>query len=413
MDRSILPRRWAPAWDRLRQRLRAWDAYIGPRHLGLLWLEAALYKFALDAMYVWAASPMYSYAGLEYEPSFVRYCAASLMYLALFWALPKGERDAAAFLLHLQFLFTAAPMLTFFALGGGSGRYMLMVFVCLLAQTWVVRRSGRNRAPVTITGVRNYVTVALGVLLVFTLAIPVLYNGFEGLKAFDFVYIYTMRATASYPPGFTYLLSWMTSAILPFALLMFLERKRYGLALLCLACQLLFYMETGQKFSLLVLAPVLAVYLLSKTGHLLKLMYAGFILLCKAFFSEGLIGQMFSLSYPYAGSLGQVSFAYTGGTFLSANLNTGYLGDAYAQMGFVGMLLMSLLLGWILRGVGVYTKKGRFCVGTALFSLYMITLNDGALFTTLFTGGMLLSFLLLFIYFDNQTEECDHGIQRL
>lgn len=286
----------------------------------------------------------------------------------------------------------------------------------------------------TITGVRNYVTVALGVLLVFTLAIPVLYNGFEGLKAFDFVYIYTMRATASYPPGFTYLLSWMTSAILPFALLMFLERKRYGLALLCLACQLLFYMETGQKFSLLVLAPVLAVYLLSKTGHLLKLMYAGFILLClvcvlayqldmnssrlgmylnsiasvraifhpadnkfnyyecfsllpKAFFSEGLIGQMFSLSYPYAGSLGQVSFAYTGGTFLSANLNTGYLGDAYAQMGFVGMLLMSLLLGWILRGVGVYTKKGRFCVGTALFSLYMITLNDGALFTTLFTGG--------------------------
>lgn len=436
------------------------SAFASAHHTALIWCFGLLYKFALDAMYVWAASPQYSYAGLVYAPSFAKYVLAAGMYLVLFALLPKQENDTAAFLLHLQFVFTVAPMLSFYALSGGSSRYVLMVFLAAALQIWIVRRPAPARKQIHITGVESYVTVALGVLIIFTLVIPVLYNGFEGLKAFDFAYIYVMRASATYPPGFGYPLGWATSTILPFAFLVFLSQKRYGLTALCAALQVLFYMETGHKFALFILLPIFAVYILSRTGHLLKLLYLGFIGLCiavifgyqldhtatdgalhsgillnsivgvraifhpadnkfnfyeyfsqhpKIHFSDGIIGKMLSLTYPYAGSSGQVIYAASGGSFLAANMNTGYLGEGYAQLGFLGILLMAVLLAFILRALSGYNREETFPIMTALFSVYIVTLNDGALFTTLFTGGMLVAFLLVFIYFGKQ-EEVSRGI---
>lgn len=449
-------------WLQVLSFLRKIDAWATIHHTALFWALCILYKFALDALYIWTASPLYAYAGLVYQPSSSKYILSAVLYLILFAALPKAEHRIPSFLLHIQFLFTVAPLLSFYALSDGSTRYILMVFCCILLQAFLVRRAGKgNRKPIYIKGVQNYVTVALGVLTIFTIAIPIIYNGFAGLKAFDFQYIYTMRENASYPPGFDYILYWVMSTILPLACLIFLHRRDYRLFALCVALQVLLYMETGTKFTLFILIPVIAVYLLAKTNHPLKLIYAGFILLCigivflyqldktasgtlgifsgsliavraifhpadnkfnyyeyfsthpKVFFSDGQVGKMFSLTYPYAGSIGQVSYAAGGGEFLSANMNTGYLGEAYAQMGFPGMLLMAALLGLIVRALGIYHTKAHFCIISGLFSVYFIILNDGALFTTLFTGGMLLAFLLVFIYFGKQQEEFHHGIQRL
>lgn len=461
--RTYISRHSAFYWQRLLGMAHGLDAFASSHHTALIWTFGILYKFALDAMYVWAASPQYSYAGLVYAPSFVKYVVAAGMYFLLFALLPKRENDTSAFLLHLQFVFTVAPMLSFYALSGGSSRYILMMFLAVAFQTWIVCRPAPARKPVHITGIKNYVTVAMGVLLLFTLAIPILYNGFAGLKVFDLNYIYTMRSNAVYPTGFSYLLGWATNTILPFAFLVFLYQKRYRLAALCAVLQVVFYMETGNKFTLLILAPIFAVYLLSRTGHLLKLLYLGFMCLClavvfgfqldhtaadgalhpgvllnsivgiraifhpadnkfnfyeyfsqhpKIHFSDGIIGKMLSLTYPYAGSSGQVIYAAGGGEFLTANMNTGYLGEAYAQLGFLGILSMAALLGLILRALSNHSRRETFPILTALFSVYIIILNDGALFTTLFTGGMLVAFLLVFIYLGKQ-EDPSNGIQRI
>lgn len=453
---------WQGRWIQMLTFFRETDVWAVAHHNRLIWTLSFLYKFTLDALYIWVASPLYAYAGLVYQPSSIKYILSAVLYFILFAALPKMEQSIPAFLLHIQFLFTVAPLLSFYALSGGSTKYILMVFLCILLQTWIVRLPEQeNVKPIHIRGIQNYVTVALGVLTLFTLVIPVIYNGFAGLKAFDFTYIYTMRENATYPPGFGYIMDWIPKVILPFACLMFLNRRCYRLFALCVAIQVLFYMETGNKFTLFILVPVCAVYILAKTNHPLKLMYVGFIILCiggiflyqldktsngtlglfvgpvvavraifhpadnkfnfyeyfsthpKVFFSDGQIGRMFSLTYPYAGSIGQVSFAAEGGEFLKANMNTGYLGESYAQMGLLGMLLMAALLGWIVRGLGIYRTKDRFCIIAALFSVYFIILNDGALFTTLFTGGMLIAYLLVFIYFGKQQEDSHHGIQRL
>lgn len=439
--------------------LKSLNSFASSQELVLIWTLGIVYKFALDAMYVFAASPQYSYAGLVYAPSFVKYVLSFALYLLIFAVLPKKEKDTVAFLLHLQFAFTVAPMLCFYALGGQSTKYMLMVAACVLLQVLLVGRGENNSPPIHIVGIKNYVSVMLGVLVCFTLVIPVLYNGFAGLKAFNFSYIYDMRAEAAYPPGFGYLLIWVTRTIIPFAVLYALQKRRYGIVSLLVLAEILFYMETGTKFTLFILIPVVAIYFLSKSGHLLKLLYCGFTVVCiavifayqldknqggltpgiminalvgiraifhpadnkfnffecfsqypKIHFSDGLVGKMLGLTYLYGGSSGQVVGAYVGNTFGSTNLNTGYLGESYAQFGFPGMLAMSALLAFVLRGLRPYDRAETFPILAGLFAVYMIILNDGALFTTLLTGGMLVAFVLVLVYFGKRTEVAGNGI---
>lgn len=432
--------------------------FAADHELVLLWCAGILYKLALDALYVWVASPLYGYGGLVYLPSFIKYVLSTVMYVLLFAYMPKNERSCAAVLLHIQFAYTIAPMLSFYAFGNGSNRYMLMVFICAVLEIFVIRSSRGQQKPVYISGVKNYATVLIGVLTIVALIIPVLYNGFAGLKSFDFRYIYEMRQNATYPPGFTYLFFWMGKAIIPFAVVLLLDRKRYGWALAAIAVQLLLYMECGNKYLLFILVPVLVVYFFAKSGHLIKLIYAGlsalYLLLIPAYrldlagghslgvqgsfyiavraifhpadnkfgmyecfsqypkllFGDGMIGKLLGLTDLYVGSEGQILYAYGGGPFGEVNLNTGYLGEAYAQMGFPGMLLMSLLFAWILRAVESYNTKKTFCVLTAIFAMYLINLNDISLLTTLLSSGMAIVIVLIAVYFEKDKEGLNRGV---
>ncbi len=423
------------------------------------WLLGIFYKIALDFTYIYVGSASYAYAGLILSPNAYKYILSTLIYLLMFRLLPKKEMDAVAFLLHLQFVLTVAPMLTFYALGDQNTTYMMMVSACVILQLLLLRGEAKPERACYIKNVSNYMTVLLGIAVFTTVFVTLFNNGFEGLKAFDFVYIYEMRENISYFAGFAYLLGWVTKTIIPFFVLWCLQKKQYKLCAALVAVEVLFFMLTGEKFLLFILVPVIGIYILSKTKHLVKLMYAGLVLaflviamayyfmktttvgiwipqlvvvrtifhpadnkfnfyecfseLPKIHFSDGIIGKMFGLTYPYAGSSGQVVYAHMGGKFLSANMNTGYLGESYAQLGFLGMLIMSLVLAFFLRALRCYGGGERFSFITALFSVYIIILNDGALLTTLFSGGMLISLLLLMIYFKKDEEVLQNGIQRI
>ena len=450
--------------------LRRLEHFAAEHEQALFWALALFYRIGLDLMYCFAAYPLGGYMIRPFFTSAFRYVISFALYLILYASLPRREKDGIAFAVQLQFVYTAAPILTLYAFSDMSGKYVLMVSACILLESLLIFRPLRVSEPVRIRGVQNYVTVLLGVLVLFAAAIPILYNGFAGLKAFNFRYIYEMRANASYPPGFGYLLNWFVKAIVPFGFLCFLHLKKYRWAALTAVIQILFYMLTGWKFVLFILIPMVFVYFCAKTRHCLKLMYMGLGVCClcvalayqmdhlapsgsssltsrvgimatsiiavralfipagiksyfydffssnpKLYFSDGQIGRMLGLTYPYKGSSGQVITAFQMGVeaFGRSNSNTGYLGESYAQMGFAGMLLMSVLLALILRSLRVYDRRETAPLLTALISIYIIILNDNAFLTTLFTGGLLVTYILIFIYFDKVTEGNGHGIQRL
>lgn len=433
------------------------NAGLCARHKTILWVVALLYKAALDIMYAHVTSPHYAYGGLVYEPDSFKYLLSVVLYILLFACLPKTEEDTVAVLLHLQFIFTLAPMLSIYPLMNQSTRYMLGVTLIALLQIYIVCRPIRSTGQIYISGIRSYITVMMGVMVLFALIIPVVYNGFAGMRAFNLDYVYVIREHATYPPGFAYIQGWAARVVLPFALLMFLEQKRYGLAVLPIAAQVILFMESGHKGFVLLLFVILGVYLFAKTGHLLKLMYAGFAFLClmtiltfklggsigiiaaavfavravhgpalnkflyyecfseypKILFSDSHVGSMFGLTYPYCAGSGQIIYAYGGGEFMYSNSCTGYWGDAYAEMGFLGILLMAILLSLVLRGIRSFDNKRWFSLMAGLFSVFVITLNDAPLLTTLFSGGMLPAFLLVFVYLSGSQKGEVHGIHRV
>ena len=212
--------------------------------------------------------------------------------------------------------------------------------------------------------------------------------------------------------------------------------------------QVLLYIECGNKYLLFIAVPIILIYLCAKTGHLLKLMYAGlsclFLVVILAYrldrvmenpigiwfsflvgvraifhpadnkfgmyecfsqypkmhFADGQIGRMLGLTNLYKLPYGEVFSTYI--KIDGANLNTGYLGEAYAQAGFLGMLLMSVLFAYILRSLSSYDSPKTFALLTAVFSMYIINLNDISLLTTLFSSGMLIVLVLISVYFSKK-----------
>lgn len=436
------------------------DRFLSAHSTAAIWLCGILYRIALDANYVWAVSPVYSYEGMIYSPNGLKYVISWVLYLIAFAYIPKIEYSTPIFILHLQLAWIMAPIFSFYGLADESTRYTLMVFFCVMLETYIVRKPRKVFAAPRVVGMKSYVSVALLVLLVPTLFVRILYNGFAGLKAFDLSYYMTIRNNTTFPTWFGYLFSWMTYAIIPFFMVYFLEKKKYLSSAACILVEVLLYMESGQKILFLLPSVLLAVYFASKLKHLVKLTYGGlsllllviiplarmdipqghsFGLLLNAFvgeralvsggvnkflyyhlfselpkihFSDGLIGKALGLTYPYVTGSGQMVYAYGGGEFMYSNSITGYIGEAYAQMGFLGMLIFSALLAYIIRFLFALDNKRTFHILSGSFAMYIVLLTDTPFLTTFFSGGMIVTLFLCFIYLNSNSEEAQHGIHR-
>lgn len=438
--------------------LRRADRFAAKHELALFWALALLYRIALDLNYIWAVSPVYAYEGMIYTPNGIKYVLSWVLYLIAFAYIPKVEQSAPIFILHLQLVWIMTPILSYYGLANESTRYIMMVFVCIMLETYIVRKPRKTFIAPRIVGVQSYVSVALLVLLVPTILVRILYNGFAGLKAFDLSYYMQIRKNTILPPGYGYLFMWMTDAILPFFMVYFLTKKKYWLSVSCILIEIILYMESGLKGIFLFPIVIFAVYIASKLKHLVKITYGGlgvlllgiiplarmdtaqghtlgrilnsfvgeralvssgvnkflyyhlFSELPKIHFSNGLIGKALGLTYPYAAGSGQIAYAYGGGEFMRSNSITGYIGESYAQFGFLGMLLFSAILAYIIRFLFSVDNKHSFSILASTFAVYIVILTDTPFLSTFFSTGMFITLFFFLIYLNQSTEENSHGI---
>ena len=80
------------------------------------------------------------------------------------------------------------------------------------------------------------------------------------------------------------------------------------------------------------------------------------------------------------------------------NMNTGYIGDAFMNFGFVGVILFSIILGFILVLLDSITNHVKWTISISIVIIPIFTLVNGALFTALGTKGLLLSIIILFLF---------------
>ena len=77
--------------------------------------------------------------------------------------------------------------------------------------------------------------------------------------------------------------------------------------------------------------------------------------------------------------------------------NTGIVGDAFMNFGFIGLALWGILLAIILKLVDSCSKRVDFRVGVAAIAMPTMSLVSSALLTCLLTHGLLLALLLLYL----------------
>lgn len=285
--------------------------------------------------------------------------------------------------------------------------------------------------------------VYLGIFLIFCISVYVygwliITGGIERLN-FDLLHVYAVRNEyiQTRGPFMGYFVPWQANIFNIFLICYALLKKNYKLLFFGACVQMVLFGMTGHKSFLL--APIFSAgifFIWQRKNAMLYLIFGSFILLLSAytyfiFSGNELISGIFirrlffvpaSLHVIYYDFFSQpnhplymlsdsflrqfidnpyglhmpelIAQTYWGKNFWP---DVGFLGDAYGNFGFFGMLVFSIILGIVIRIIdGVSSFLPTYFVA-AIIAMPAFALTESALFTTFLTHGLLIALLVLWI----------------
>lgn len=404
----------------------------------LIFIFLIIYKFLLDISYVRFVYKLYNYMGFTLDFNLFKYLFSILFFIVIFLILPKDKDKPSSIFLQLHLIIIIMPMLTIYAFMNESTVFFILSMLVFIFECIMLRWLPRVKIPRIKNSKRILYLMLIGIT-VFVYFSMLKANGIPSLKALDISNVYSIRGTVEYPFLMSYLVNWQAKVINPFLITTAYLNKNKKLFILSITLQIVLYLITAHKSYLLIPLAILFVIKVVEKWDFLKISSlsaaVGVIFLMISYyvsqslvlaslflrrllfvpaqikfyyydffsenefmyFSQGTIGKIFGLDYPYemnsAKIIGEIYFGSP-----DTNANTGYIADAYANMGIFGMFIIALLFILILVLIdSLSIKVGReLTIGLSIFSI--LALNDVALLTTLLTGGMLFLLVILYLY---------------
>lgn len=407
-----------------------------------------IYKLMLDFVYVEFVYKLYSYSIFDLNFNLNKYLFSSIWFIAIFCVLPKDSNKPSSIFLQLHFILMIIPMLTIYALANESGLFMTLCCIFYIMECLILR----SVPNLKVIKIKNSKKILYGIILLITAFVylsMIRANGIPSLKALNLNKVYEIRAVTKYPFLMAYMVAWQAKIINPFLITTSYVKGSKKALFFSILLQLILYLITAHKaFLFIPLAIIIVLYILKRKDFLILgsffaplgtacafLAYKIFdnimipslairrLLFVPAqirffyydffskheflYFSEGTIGKIFGLNSPYDLDVANMIGGLYSGHF-ETNANTGYLADAYANMGIFGMLIMALLFSFILILINSLSKNinKELVIGLCLFLI--LSLNDGALLTILLTGGLLLLLILLYLYSNTEEERVEN-----
>ena len=401
-----------------------------------------VYRLILDGSYVFVISPLYSYSGLTLNIDTTKMIISYLLMFVISAIMDRSNGKVSSMILQYHYMVMIVPLLSFYALNNQSSVFIFMIAACFILEI-VLLKGQHHFKLINITHANIILFTILPAILIFTVAIMLGFNGLS-LQAIDFSQIYGIRKSIQYPAAFfSYLWTWCYRIINPFFIVIMYLKKRKSAAAFFIFLQLVMYFITPHKeilfapilvvgciflikrfnfFNsvLLILASAIALFTFTYylTGQIMPVAiipnrllvlpaqgkfehFEYFSQFTKLYFSEGLIGKILNIPYPYGNlSSGNVIALYFQG--VHSNSNTGYLAYAYDNLGFWGMLLSSFLFVIVMKYFDSVSDRINKNVIFALSIYPFAMLNDGDILTALLTGGVILLMLMLSMYNENE-----------
>ncbi len=413
--------------------------YIGLKYKHIWYfLGLLLFKILLDIAYITAINPMYEYTGFILELNYIKLIESYFWFILICFLLPKGDTRPSYVILQIHFIIMVIPMFTIYAFTNQSSIFLRVFCLCYIIEVILVRLLPKIKV-VKITNAQILLYAFVGILTFFIYATMIKANGIPTLTALNLLKVYEIRDKTIYPFLLSYLVPWQAKVINPFLITIFYYNKKYKHMAAVLLMHLILYLITAHKSFLFAPIVVLGCIFIANKNKLSSLSVIGATITVGVslfisklnisswplslfvrrlffvpaqnkfyyydffsqndllYFADGQIGSLFSIQSPYdlnaAHLIGDV---YYNNPLMAAN--TGYLADAYANLGFSGMLIFALIFTFILLIIDSIASNIDKGIVIGLVIMPMLTLNDGALLTSLSTHGLLLAIVTLYLY---------------
>jgi len=394
-----------------------------------------LFKVALDISYVFAISPVFSYSGLELHINMIKLFESYILFFIVSALIPKTGKKLSDVCIWLLILISYTPMLTIFALKNESRIFMYMVtifwiFVFLLLRT----------PKISLPSGGQPIKIYYCIFICFGIVVFLLSYKYLGLSLnFDLTKVYDIRSDylEADVPLSGYIFNWQAYIINPIFLSISIIRRKWLYTALIILFQIYLFSVTGVKayffsifFMLMLmyivtrknpfayLAVILTVFVsigtmfyyyfdniliinffVRRTFFVPSLLYFytydffsehGPLLLSSTRIFRAFIRYPYDLNPPHL-----IGREYFNSPEMGAN--TGIVGDAYMNFGFIGFIFWGILLVLILKLIDACLKEKDIRVGVAGIASPVVALTNSALLTNLLTHGLLLLLVLLYL----------------
>jgi hypothetical protein len=405
---------------------------------------AVCFKFSLDFSYVSLIVEPYHYIGLDYEYAPVKILISYLSSISLFTLSYKNKILPSYYFTVLLLLITWVPLSTIYAFSSYPSQFYYQVtflFLLLILIVKYIKLSVYSfKIPIKFI---SFFSVGL-FLLVLVFIVFSLYKMNFNLN-FNTKLLYQTREIfhANVANGVVgYLYTFITKSILVFFMSFSLYKKNYISFFILMSLEILISGMSNHKAIFLYPFLIIFIHVLLRNKISPSIMLFGFLTIVIVGDLLTLIGvdkiliifilRMFFVSsvidYKHYVFFQDNPFTYFSNSFLAGLIdynytelipdiigfgmwepdkagfaNTGAFGSGYMHMGFLGMFLFTMVIALVfLLSDAIASKhhRGYLLVIPSLI-VSVRTFNSADMGSVLFSHGLLLTLLLLFLYYKN------------
>lgn len=400
-----------------------------------------LYKLSMDLVYVYIVSPVYFYQGFVYEPKLYKYVVSFFLFVVMLYPMYKlyYKNRASSKILNVLNLIYFIPGTTLYAFSDVDNKYFLffsLYWILLLFWQAILPRTKIKFKP--LMSAKLTFRLLTFMFLLLSVIIVGKYNSFNLNLNFSVLYDLRDEQRSLELPRIIGYIQPLAVSLIPVALIFSLTKKKYILTFSLIFVQLLLFSFGGAKFTFFAMMIALAVYFFYEHSkdYLIALFFCilNLLSLVEGIFYNGsskiaayiqtrillltnLLGYQYydffknrELLYLRESIFGRLGFEkpydmYTvniiGDIYYKnpeSNANTGLCGDAFANFGWVSLLMYPLIIILLLRLLDKCTINLEVKPLMTICVLYSITLTNASLFTMLLTNGFLFMCFYIFIY---------------
>lgn len=311
------------------------------KHIYKVVLLYLVFRILMDIVYLYWVNPIYGYNGFLYEVHISNVSISYLFMIFLVLIIPKNNDRVSNTILQLHFIVMIIPLTSIYAMANLPTKFMIMVFICFVLQIYLVRllpliklKKIKN-ANIIITVILSLSTIVTYFYLLSTQTINV--------SAFNISNIYEIRSEINFFGVMSYLVVWQYRIINPVLLIISIMKKNYVMSFAAIGLQVLLYLMEPHKEVILSIGLILIILYLERKqfkldSSFIKLLslismvsigiyeiyrnvilfslvpvrllyipalikfqhYEFFLENQKLYYSEGLIGKLLGLNYPYS-----------------------------------------------------------------------------------------------------------------